>query len=588
MSRRGFLRSSRALFLAPIALPLAAACTTAPSGNDVVQLHPTLLGPKSLLDSITKVRVIVYDSSVSCDENTGLLENTPDEEPIATELSNNCDNARFCGQLQIPRTGDDRVFAAIGRAPGADGEELDVGVACTTARVDGDLLDITLQLHTYVPEATCGNDLLELTEQCEKPDPLCDDRCQTQEIVLSKGSNDPANYTTSNTQDPKKAGDKERPFFLWPESRDDSAGKLVTFFTDRSDTTASADLGGAIRGTDFTATGVLGDFASKFTFFIPTTSADPFPAPRAANDQAYPVATYANGAYYVAFDEAAGPDVDIKLRKLDPNFKPYWTVGVNGATGGGEIGIQTKAVIASNNAGVLFIAWYNQNLRRYQGRRYGDVLDATKRYGELQDIGGAEPDAASIAVTAIGSDFVVTWETSSGIRFRVFGQDGRPLGDADTTVTKVTGTYHHPSVAARDRRFIIVWQNADKNIVAMQRYENENKPVDGDDLLQLNSDGQQPIEPVVTGSPGGGGSYVVGWIDKGNGQVMGRFVGKLAGYLTNNVDGQDTNFQVSVAAGHTRVSPNVVVGGAGFVVFGWEDRSATPGIFGRRFPIANY
>ena len=62
---------------------------------------------------------------------------------------------------------------------------------------------------------------------------------------------------------------------------------------------------------------------------------------------------------------------------------------------------------------------------------------------------------------------------------------------------------------------------------------------------------------------------------------------KSADEYFNAVTGQNDEFPVSLAQGHTRAAPAVAIGGSGtFIAFAWQDESnAAPGIYGRRFPL---
>jgi hypothetical protein len=110
--------------------------------------------------------------------------------------------------------------------------------------------------------------------------------------------------------------------------------------------------------------------------------------------------------------------------------------------------------------------------------------------------------------------------------------------------------------------------------------------VPGDSTIPINdlvTDGDQ-VTPSIAG--GASGFYAVSWIDAASGHVRARLLDASSGYDFNNVTGQNDEFQVSLADGHTRASPVSVAGGSGpFVAFVWEDQTPpTPGIYARRFP----
>jgi hypothetical protein len=85
------------------------------------------------------------------------------------------------------------------------------------------------------------------------------------------------------------------------------------------------------------------------------------------------------------------------------------------------------------------------------------------------------------------------------------------------------------------------------------------------------------------------GFFAVAWEDA-PGKISARFIGGTSGFGYNNVTGQNDAFVASTPdpadKPGERVGPAVAIGGAGFVVFGWEDRNADHhGVFVRRFPL---
>jgi hypothetical protein len=198
---------------------------------------------------------------------------------------------------------------------------------------------------------------------------------------------------------------------------------------------------------------------------------------------------------------------------------------------------------------------------------------------------------AQVAATSNG--WVVAWGDGTNVKAIQVGSGGAASG-AEFTVNDGThhGTQDHPAVAGIDMgRFAIAWEDhgaSDGGDIFAQRYDSTGAAIANDQTQPINDTTSQAeqTQPAMAGSTLAGGLFVVAWLDTASNQIESRILGGTSGFLFNNVDGQDDEFQVSLA-NDARNNPTVTIGGAGqFIAYGWEDGNATaPGIYARRFPV---
>jgi len=320
------------------------------------------------------------------------------------------------------------------------------------------------------------------------------------------------------------------------------------------------------------------------------------PAPQA---QGSAHAAFLGGKYYVVFsDNDSTMGTDIHLRSMDTSFVAdqgvSMSIGINGVNGAGDPNIQSNPAIAAGPGNKLFVAWQDDNAN---GVIYGrTVTPGTPPTLGAQNQISQGTSNTKVALAATPNGWVAVWQSGDDIKLKTIASDGTPGGKEITVNNATAGLQDHPSVAAlADGRFAVVY--AEHNMangidIVMQRYDVSGNQVAGDQAARVNNvvnDGDQTL-PVIGSVAAAGGSFAIAWLDSGAGNsrsdIRGRFAGGTSGFLPNNVDGQDQEFQVSLAAGKTRTNPVVVSGGAaGNVIFGWEDKSSTgAGIIGRFFP----
>lgn len=569
------------------AVALVAAASGCGSSREPVNvaLAPSILDPNDLFAKITSIKLKVFDTSTGADcvAQTGIVTGADALSPLATVdlMSTGCDpKYRYCGTLTIVESDTDRVFSATGLA----GDGSTVGTGCARAKINQSALPLSITMERYIPPAVCGDNIVEPTEQCEYKngtnDYYCDTSCLSKEVLLSTGSG--GNNTVTG-----KAGDKFDPFFLWP-SQSGTSGRFMAFFTDK--TSGANDVGFRVLSDAWTIPSSP-PAAAAGELLLPNGSG--FPSTPAPGAQGAAQAAFVGGKYFVVFqDDDSTMGIDIHLRSMDTSFVAdqgvSMAIGINGPNGVGEPNIQSTPAIAAGPGNKLFIAWQDDAAG---GVINGRTFTPPNILGAQNTIStGKSNTKVSLAATPNG--WVAVWQSGDDIHWKAIGSDGTPAGTELTVNNNTTGLQDHPGVAAlSDGRFAVVY--AEHNMangvdIVMQRYDISGKQIPGDQAARVNNvvnDGDQLL-PVIAPLAAASGSYALAWLDQPSQHIRGRFAGGTSGFLPNNVDGQDQEFQISLAAGKTRNNPVAVSGGAsGNVIFGWEDKSASgAGIVGRFFP----
>ncbi len=560
-----------------------------PGGVDVA---PSIVFPRGVLDKVTAIHLQVFETSAGIDCSAATATTTgiptgpsPMPAPIAEAdlLSTGCaPGFFFCGTVGVSKSDSDRVFAAVAKGAG----NVTFAVGCVRANINQEQTSVAIRMVRFVPPATCGNGTVEPGETCDPgtnaaSDPLCNN-CQTSEIELSIAG-------PGGTSPPSGPGDKSNPFLLWP-----AGGDLFAFYSDHAGGTQEVSL--RVLSSTMGVVTALGKAVELGAIFLPD-DANTFPPAAESPDVFAPAAVAVGSKTFVVFEDLNSPGmmgVDIHLRSMDSSLQADQPLGqpcgINGdPNGAGESGVQSFPQVAVSG-GVLFIVWQDEGSGKIKGRTYTPNGAACGALGAEQEIStGSSNSHAVVAPSMLG--WVVAWQNGSVVDWRAIAQDGTPTGGARTTST--SGAQVHPSIASLgDGSFAITW--SDLTNVFAQRYDAMGKALGTDAQAQINGTTNNETTPVIASTSAAGGAYVIAWVD-GNSpnQVRARFVSGASGsiadgtaFLFNTVDGQATEFQVSGASNHPRANPSVVVGGASpYIAFAWEDKSTgKPGIFARRFP----
>lgn len=556
-------------------------CDAARDATPRVGIATQLVAPRSVLAHATKLTLAVIEGDVSCEPSTGevVFPNGPAaaKQLASAELgaSGCADGEAFCGQITVERSATPRVFSAVA----ADATDTTVALGCATTTLDRETASVAITMVRYLAPPVCGDGVLQPTEQCEaESGSICDDECQTKEILLSVGSQANGTYTGTS-------GDKSQPFFLWP-SQGGANAPFVAFFTDRATGQSNnRDVGLRTMSADLTPVTTPPALAAASIFLPNGTGFPPKPAPF---QQSAPAAASMQGTTYVVFqdDDSVSPNgLDIHLRSMDASFvaqQGTTPIGVNGPDGNGEANIQQAPAIAAGPEGRLFIAWEDAA----QGKIVGRTFTPPDTLGSQNDISTGNGNV-HVALAATSTGWVAVWQSGTTIKLRTINASGTPEG-SEQTVSEGGAVAEAPSVATlSDGRFAVAFSANDD--VFVQRYDARGTKVAGDQAASVNDvvkDGAQNTA-VIAATPAASGSYAVAWLDAASGHVRARMLGGSTGYLFNNVNGLSTEFQASRAEQRARKTPVVVSGGAGpFVAIGWEDTSKPfAGIIVRRFPL---
>ncbi len=566
---------------------LSGACSS-PSEPVRVAVQTTLLAPRGLLSNITRLAISVYDvtTGIACDAETGALTGVTAATPKvgSSDLGTaDCGGAAFCGKLDIARSGTERAFYAVAYV-----NTLERAVGCATTVVNQETIPLEIKMVRSIPPSVCGDNALQPTEQCEPSsasDPTCNAQCQTGEVLLSAGS------TAAGTSN-GKPGDKVKPTFVWPSSAG-RRGKLLAFFGDKTPAT-NQEVTMRVLNDAFGPYQEQGATIQDSSFFLPNTRGAIVGASE-ANDQFNPTATSIGATYYVAFQDnnSATNSFDIHLRSLDDGLAAQEAtgqpIGINGANGGGEAGIQSTPSMAAGPGSLLYIAWQDDTAGKIVGRTWNPQ---SKAYGAQTDLSLGTSNRG-VAVAGTDRGWVVAWQSGTDVKLRLLGADGAPTASEQTVnESRHTGSQEQPAIASlSDGRFAVAWTDrgaANGADVYVQRFAADGTKVAGDQAAAANdvaSAGDQTT-PALAGISATG--FVAAWVDETSGHIRGRLLGGSAGYLFNNVTGQSSEFEASVEGRRTRGAPTVAVGGGGpYIAIGWEDRTgdAKSGVYGRRFPL---
>lgn len=559
------------LALGPLAAPAGCSSAEEPVHTHIVA---SFSAPRGVLDKAKQLELRVLDGQVTCDTATGAITDSGAREIAKTSLGQEgCpENVKFCGTVSVAKDSNPRVF----EAKASDGSRV-LAVGCATATIDQDAVPVAIKMFRFLAPAVCGDGTLQPTEQCEPGGTdLCDDSCQSNEVLLSIGS-------SGNKTQTGKAGDKTDAFFLWPQGTDKD-GRFLAFYTDRAISGGNVDVGLRVMSDDLSPATSPPALASG-SIFLPNGSA--FPPSAAAGRQSFPQAAFFGGKYWVVFQDDNSPGnsgLDIHARSVNDVFESDQPQGAPLFINGGEQGellIQAAPAIAASSERML-VAWEDQGAGKIVAR----TLTPPATLGNQNDLstgnGNSRPQIASR-----GKDWVVVWRSGAGIKRRTVGADGTPSGSEEAVNTSGAGADGARIASLPDGRFAVVWSK--DGDIFVQRFDQRAIPIADDQAQPINdvvTEGDQ-TQPAIAATPAAGGSYVVTWHDASTGHIRARFLGGSSGFLFNNVNGQTTEFQASRVDGRDRAAPVAAVGGSGpFVAIGWEDKSSdNAGIVVRRFPL---
>ncbi len=595
-------------WLAPSLLLLALGCSSSPSpARAAIGLDITT--PQALLDEIDSATLFVVDTAGgnACDATSGLVASSGgttglvpldlgQTNPVEASLSRTSpdgsacpDNGVFCtGEIVLPLDPSRQlIFQVVGYK-----QNKPFGVACTTAAVVTDPLHVSLSMRRFVQPAVCGDGVIGVGEQCEgnggvpsADDPICDTDCHTKELLLSSDNLGPLGKSVTNAP---------------PQSK-----KAVALAWSQAPAATNPNpLHAVFQDTNFApqGTGPEINYRQMTQDVLPITSPALLHAQirlplnggtstgfdqRPRTQGAPAIGVLADGSFLVAYEDdsnsTAAGQVNISMTHVtadgqpDPDQVYINSLGLNQCT---------SPAVAGGPQGRALVVWTDNAAKRVRGRIW-----SPSGWVSGSDISFSTQDASFPKVAGFDNGWVITWQGASandanGVLARVVDASGS--GAAAFVVNDVTaGVQDQPAVAALPSgEFVVAWH--DGTNVMMQRFDASAGRIAGDQSAPVNdatADGASE-RPAVAGSSLASGFFAVAWQSAG-GEIRGRLLDRSSGFLANSVDGQETAFLVNdPKISDQRAAPAVTIGGAGYVVFAWQDDSTDhPGIYARRFPL---
>ena len=600
---------SRRSLLTVVPVALVAACSTGstppPAG---AQISVRFGAPQALLDDVDEIALYVVSAAktgATCDSATGLVQapsgttglvanDIADQAgvirvPMARTTPNGdpCPNGGvFCSdEITLPRDPQDAlIFQPVGAKQGAA-----LAVGCTTAAVNSDPFYVEVSILRYVEPAVCGDGVLQMGEQCEgnggppgDADPVCDTTCRTKEILLSSDHLGPSSIKITNEPADSKSG--------------------VSLVWSKADNATNANPVHAVfQDTNFgtTGTGPEVNYRQMSQHLAPIASpallgsqirlplaGGSIPGfdqrPRAQTAPA--IATMTDGSVVVAYEDdrlSSTGELNISLTAISVDMAlPH----------ADEVYINTQGVDACSSPAVsggpidrALVTWTDNAGRRIRGRFWSvnGWLSTSDRTFSAAD--GNQP-----AVSGWNDGWIVVWH----------GRSSDDIDDILMATVSATGTIGAPTVVNDDRfgvqdqpkiaalpngEFAIVWHASGQ--IMVQRFDTLGSPIPGDQSEPANVGAAAGASPAIAASSLADGFYALAW-QSASGDIEGRLLDHVGGYLFNAVDGQSGPFRVSRDDVGARSRPAIAIGGAGHIVFAWQDHAADHfGIYARRFPL---
>jgi hypothetical protein len=570
-------------------LPLAAApflvfaCAEPP---EVASIGLVMRAPQGALDGATQVKLSVFEADLAeCAASTGHVSAIPAEGTQSFNLSKDgCPKGlSWCKTITLDKDGSTKMFAVQATGPAGLLAE-----GCTTAKIDQDPLEVSIQLQRYTAPACCNDGKLQAGEQCDTgvvapqtcggepggaclgivPDQVCECDCRAREIALDRSVDQAANIPAVGTKSALALA-------FAPGATDDLKDGLRAVFNDTLSNQGD----------------VLLRFLKKDLFAIaaPIPFASPQVVPKicggvggTVRQQRNPaLATCGNDSLAIVYEsnEKSAGRFDITVFEVD----------ASGCIAAAQQPVSTTTTesslspaAAQGPGGNVLIAWSSES---------GDLLARVYKPGGVMDAPEFKlaSGAGRAKIAGNTSGWTVVYSGSgAGDGDGVFMRAVSPSGavGAEQLVNAITaGVQDQPAVAMlEDGRTLVTWRSGGD--IYFQRYDAAMTKLAGDQDAPLNTtrDGDQAT-PAVAASGDVGAFFAVAWQSAGG--ISARFVGADSGFLYNSVTGQNDEF----AATHPdiqapRQGPAIAVGRAGFVAIGWEDQSVEhAGVYVRRFPL---
>ena len=199
----GPIRAMRGLAVLSLLTGVGLACSTT-SGDAVhIAIAPSIVFPQGVLDSADGARTSPSGRRHEerrrlrrrgCARHRRDVDDAEGGDAVARhhELHGRREVLRHADHHEV-----DRMCSSF-FAQALDASNAVIANGCATATVNQDTLAVSITMQRFVPPATCGNGVIESTEQCDPPTPdggsdlVCDAQCHSVEETLSTGATSPA------------------------------------------------------------------------------------------------------------------------------------------------------------------------------------------------------------------------------------------------------------------------------------------------------------------------------------------------------------------------------------------------------------
>jgi hypothetical protein len=556
-------------------------------------------GPRGLLDDATAVVLSVIDAdAASCDATTGHVGGSPSDDAVQTfNLGREgcASGASWCKTITLDKDDSKKIFGVV--ATGAAGL---LAEGCTTAVIDQDPLEVSIQIRRADIPKCCGDGVLQPGEQCDtaqppavacggdvgepgctgmEPNGACDCDCVAFEQLLSidnPGGNPALTNAPMTKRDLALA-------FSGPSGQ--VAGALRAVFTDADTSHSTApDINIRLLQSDLTpfpASGSLSTLAKQLRLpdcASPTAILGP-PRTQETPSLAAITGDVVGVVYASAEVEAIRTDIAMSLQ-LGVGCADEAPFVVNAAT---DVSMVSPDV-ARGNDGAALIVWHASGAVR--GRIWTADGSPTGSLTPLsQDLDIAQNAAGRPRVAGSGAGWLVAYESGGNVWLQPVSPTGE-LTPALQVNTVTDGVQDQPDVARlSDGRAAVVWHSG-TGAIYVQRYSAMLEPRSGDQDAPLSAASPPGSRPAIAGTDDGGGAFAAAWATD-QGTVWARFLYADQGFAYNSVDGQNGDFLASYPGmPGTRTAPAIAIGGAGRVAIGWQDDSTEhPGVYVRAFPL---
>ncbi|MBN2089144.1 Ig-like domain-containing protein [candidate division KSB1 bacterium] len=238
---------------------------------------------------------------------------------------------------------------------------------------------------------------------------------------------------------------------------------------------------------------------------------------------------------------------------------------------------QKRPRITADNTGNILIVWQddrNEDRDIYGHRYYNTGVPGSSNLKINDDVGSSAQLNSSLAADANGN-FVIVWEDYRTGFGEIYGQrftnTGNRLGpNFMINDDSSNANQKYPSVGMDDEgNFIVAWRDGrnGENDIYAQYFNAEGSTVGRN--FKVNDDGNGHDQFIPAIAMNAGGSSVIVWLDKRNGQedIYGQRYGK-GGIAEGN------NFRINESkAINNRWSPRVSIDASGNLAVVWQDSS---------------